>query len=427
MTHRRQQARRQGRWRRRRQGRQPVRASRLSLTDLASEAVAGILQRPARAALTALGTVLGVGAFIAVLGLTATATSQIDARFSRLTATEVTVEDTGGDDADRVPLAFPDDAEARIGHLPGVTAAGVHWNVRLPPGRSIAATPGGEAGATDRQASLVAAGPGMLRAAGPTLGQGRLFDAFHSRSGQRVAVLGASVAERLGISTVTTQPAVFVGDTAFTVIGIVDDLERKPELLTAVVIPEGTARQLFGPPGDERARMLVATELGAARQIAGQAAVALRPDHPEYFRAVAPPDPRKLRSAVSADLSRLFLLLAAVCLVIGAVGIANTTLVAVMERTGEIGLRRALGARARHITLQFLSESAALGLLGGVAGTTLGVSTVVAVSVVQRWTPVLDTATLAAAPALGLATGLLAGLYPAWRASRIPPVEALRR
>jgi putative ABC transport system permease protein len=98
-----------------------------------------------------------------------------------------------------------------------------------------------------------------------------------------------------------------------------------------------------------------------------------------------------------------------------------------MERIGEIGLRRALGARARHITWQFLTESAALGLVGGIAGTSLGTAVVVGVSLHNRWTPVLDPVTLAAAPVLGLTTGLLAGLYPSWRASRIQPVEALRR
>lgn len=167
--------------------------------------------------------------------------------------------------------------------------------------------------------------------------------------------------------------------------------------------------------------------LGAATRIAGEAALALRRDHPEYFKALPPPDPKTLRSGVGGDLGSLFLPLAAVGLVIGAVGIANTTLVAVMERTGEIGLRRALGARGRHITVRFLSESTALGLIGGLIGTSIGTAVVVSVSAARRWSPALDPITLAAAPVPGLATGLLAGLYPAWRASRIPPAEALRR
>jgi putative ABC transport system permease protein len=390
--------------------------------------VAGVLQRPARSALTSLGTVLGVGAFIAIIGLTGTAAAQIDDQFNALTATEVTVEDTGGHDSEHVPLAFPADADQRIQHLNGVTAAGTSWKIRLRADQSIRSSYlNSGANSADARPQLIAASPGLLKAAGPHLAQGRTFDTFHDRTCQRVAVIGAATATRLGITTLSNQPALFIGDVPFTVIGILDDVERRPELLMSVLVPRTTAEQVFGSPNDERATMLIATELGAATQIANEAALALRPDHPEYFKAVAPADPRTLRNSVGSDLSQLFLLLAAVCLVIGAVGIANTTLVAVMERTGEIGLRRSLGARGSHITLQFLAESSALGLLGGIIGTSLGTLTVVLVAVIQQWTPVTDPLTLVQAPILGLVTGLIAGLYPAWRASRIPPAEALRR
>ncbi|MFI6284459.1 ABC transporter permease [Streptomyces sp. NPDC051018] len=404
-----------------------VRRSSLSLRDLVSEAVTGMLQRPARSALTVLGTVLGVGAFVAVLGLTGTAASQIDGRFSELAATEVNIEDTGGETPDTVPLAFPADADARMERLHGVTAAGVYWNVRLGPRQTVSARPLEDAVGAVGDTTVVSASPGVLNAAGPTLSEGRLFDSYHNSHQQRVAVISTSVAARLGITTLRTEPAVFIGNTPFTVIGILSGVDRKSDLLLSVVIPRTAAERMWGPPSAGRARMLVSTRLGAAPQIAHEAALALLPEHPEYFRAVAPPDPRVLRSAVDADLSHLFLLLAALCLVIGAVGIANTTLVAVMERTGEIGLRRALGAGGGHITLQFLAESATLGLLGGLVGTSLGTVTVVAVCAARQWTPVIHMEAVAAAPVLGCVTGLLAGLYPAWRASRIPPVEALRR
>ncbi|MFF9396584.1 ABC transporter permease [Streptomyces griseoluteus] len=401
--------------------------SRFAVRDLLSEAVAGVVQRPARSALTSLGTVLGVGAFIAVLGLTGTAAAQIDTRFNRLTATEVTVEDTGGADAARVPVAFPEDADGLMERVNGVEAAGVYWKVRLAPEDTIRSSPVGDVNGAVSQTPVIAASPGVLDAAKPHFVQGRGYDTFHDTHNQSVAVIGSATARRLGITTLRTQPAIFMGDHAFTVIGIFDDIERKPDLLLSIVVPRTPAERIWGPPQDERAKMLISTQLGAASQVAGQAALALRPDHPDYLRAVPPPDPKALRNAVSGDLGQLFLLLSIVCLFIGAIGIANTTLIAVMERISEIGLRRALGARARHITWQFLTESAALGLLGGIAGTSLGTAVVVGVSLHNEWTPVIDPLTLGAAPVLGLATGLLAGLYPSWRASRIQPVEALRR
>ncbi|MEU2247059.1 ABC transporter permease [Streptomyces sp. NPDC019224] len=401
--------------------------TRLRFLDLLAEAHAGILQRPGRSALTALGTVLGVGTFVAILGLTATASSQIDARFNTLVATEVTIEDIGGDSAERIANAFPDDAPSRLEHLHGVRHAGVYWHVDVTGGSTVTAAPVGDT-AGGEEAPVVAATPGVLSAAGPTLSQGRIFDAFHQRRAEDVVVIGSGLADRLGITTLETQPAVFIGGTPLTVIGIVDDVARQEDLLLSVIVPSTTAEKYWGGPArGERAKMLVSTRLGAATQIAREAALALDPAHPDRFKSIPPPDPRTLRGNVSGDLDQLLLLLAGICLVIGTVGIANTTLVAVLERTAEIGVRRALGARARHITAQFLTESGALGALGGLVGTSLGTLTVVGVAVARDWTPIVHPATVAAAPLIGLATGLLAGLYPAWRASGIQPVEALRR
>ena len=401
-----------------------VQPSRLTWRDLVSESLAGVLQRPSRSALTALGTVLGVGAFVAVLGLTATTSSQIDSRFSALTATEVSVEDVARDQDPLATMGFPDNAEQRISRLAGVEHAGVYWTVDNRTANGVSAGP---IALGSQDVAVVAASPGVLLAVRARLGQGRFFDVFHERTSELVAVIGSAVARQFGILTLRTNPAIFINDEPFTVAGIIDDVQRKPELLLSVIIPRTTAKRLWGTPVDEVAKMIIATKLGAAQQIAHEAPTALRPDHPEYLRAIPPEDPKMLRSSVTSDLNQLFLLLAAVCLVIGAVGIANTTLVAVLERTGEIGLRRALGAQGRHITGQFLTESATLGTLGGLAGASMGTLTVVGVALARTWTPVVHPATVLAAPVIGLVTGLLAGLYPAWRAARIEPADALRR
>jgi putative ABC transport system permease protein len=140
----------------------------------------------------------------------------------------------------------------------------------------------------------------------------------------------------------------------------------------------------------------------------------------------APPEPRRVRAGVQSDLNTLFLLLGAVSLFIGAVGIANVTLVSVLERVGEIGLRRSLGAARRHIAGQFLLESTTLGLLGGVLGAALGTIVVVGVAASRTWTPVLEAWVPIGAPLLGGFVGLLSGIYPSVRAAAMEPVEALR-
>jgi putative ABC transport system permease protein len=406
--------------------------SRFCLRDLATETVAGIAQRPGRTVLTMLGTVLGTGAFIAVLGLTATVSGQIGAQFSVLKATTVTVNDAGASnatngDSDTV-YDFPGDADARVGALHGVVHAGVWWPVQL--GNSVIGTsPYVTAGSSNDDSDLpvYAASAGALLTMQPTIQGGELFNEFDVSESEPVVVLGPVAASTMGISNLTAQPAIFINGVAFTVVGIISNDQRVPDVLGGLIMPETTAMKYFGlPTAVNPAQMVIWTRIGAADQVAAATPLALRPDDPTLLKAVAPPDQWALQGGVNQSLEELFLALAGVSLVIGAVGIANTTLVAVLERTGEFGLRRSLGARPRHITMQVLCESGTTGLLGGLIGSGVSVLLIVAVAVGRHWTAIIDPSVVFCAPVAGMVSGLLAGLYPAVRASRIEPLEALR-
>lgn len=397
----------------------------LSLRDLVEEALASLTARPGRAVLTALGTVLGVAALVATLGLSKTAGNQIVGRFDALAATDIVVAPKAAQ-AGRVAAGrvLPWDSEARVARLNGVVAAGTLSDVDLR-GDLVRSVPVNDPVAqTEFQLPVKAASPGLFSAVRARLAAGRLPDAGHSLRADRVAIVGANVAEQLHVTRVEDQPAILLGDRVYTVVGVLSGVSRQASLLGSVVIPEGTAGRDFGLEGPGSVQ--VETRIGAAALIAEQLPLALSPNDPALLKVTAPPEPRRVRAGVQSDLNALFLLLGGVSLLIGATGIANVTLVSVLERVGEIGLRRSLGAARRHIAGQFLLESTTLGLLGGVLGAALGTLVVVGVAATRTWTPVLEPWVPLGAPLLGGAVGLLSGIYPSARAAAMEPVEALR-
>jgi putative ABC transport system permease protein len=403
----------------------------LRFRDLADESLAGVLARPARTVLTTLGTVLGIASLVATLGISRTAGNQIVERFSELAATQVTVaarsSNAGGQSGNQALRGaagnLPWNVEDRLDRLNGVVASGAVGDVPNPGG--IRTVPFIDPTAlSERAFPVFAASPGLFDAVRGHMAAGRWFDSGHVDRRDKVAVLGVDIANELGISRIQNMPGVFIGDELFTVIGIIDEAPRDRGLVGGIIISSSAAAWRFDVTRPDR--VVIETELGAASLIASQAAIALNPNAPESLNVSAPRDNSDTRNEVESDVNDLFLLLGLVSLIVGAIGIANVTLVTVMERTGEIGLRRALGAGRRHIAGQFLAESTVLGLVGGVIGASVGIVIVVAVAASREWTPVLNMWLPAAAPLCGAVVGLLAGLYPSVRAARMEPVDALR-
>ncbi len=400
-----------------------ISCSGITVRDLINEALAGIFARPGRMVLTILGIVIGLTALVATLGLSRTAGNRIISQFDELAATEIIVTAKSGPSGVD-PSIIPWDAPERLQRLNGVVAAGTLSEVDIGDALVSSSPVTDPQSQTAFKLAVQAASPGLFTAVRANLENGRLPDLGHSIRADRVAVLGPNAAARLGIVDLKQLPAIAIGDNIFLVIGILRDVARQPDLLSSVIIPEGSARRDFGLAGP--GAVIVETGIGAAALIARQSPLALRPDNPAILKLEVPPEPQRVRDAVQSDLNVMFLLLGGLSLIVGAIGIGNIMLVSVIERTGEIGLRRSIGATRGIIAAQFLLESTTLGAIGGILGASLGILVVVAVSAVQVWTPVLDTAAPFLAVLVGALIGLVSGTYPALRAARMEPVEAIR-
>lgn len=397
--------------------------SGITCSDLFKEVLAGLFSRPGRTVLTIMGVVIGIAALVATLGLSQTAGNRIIGRFDELAATEIVITAKSQSTHPDIPV-LPWDSSERIRQLNGVVAAGTLSMVTVDNALVRASLVSDPLKQTRFQLSVQAASPGLFSAARAELLTGRYLDRGNSDRADRVAVLGSNAALKLGITGVEQLPAIMIGDNLYLVIGIIGNVGRQPDLLGSVIIPEGTARRYFNLGSPQS--VLIETKIGAASLIAHQSPLALRPDKPSILKIAAPSEPQRVRDAVQSDLNILFLLLGAVSLLVGSIGIANVTLVSVVERTGEIGLRRANGATRLHIALQFLLESGAIGIIGGILGASLGVLIVVGVSLHQNWTAVLNPVVSLIAPLVGGLVGIVSGVYPSIRAARMEPVDALR-
>jgi putative ABC transport system permease protein len=236
-------------------------------------------------------------------------------------------------------------------------------------------------------------------------------------------VLGTLAAERLGID----QPGrlVYIAGGWWTVVGIMDPLEPAADLDRSVLMGYGAAERELGAERSATTLYLRA-DSSAVTRVHDLVASAANPDHPEEVDVSRPSDALEARAAADDALTGLFLGLGAVALLVGGIGIANTMVISVLERRSEIGLRRALGATRGHVRAQFLVESLLLAAGGGAAGVVIGTLVTGAYAGARGWSAVVPPEALAGGLGAALAIGAAAGLYPAGRAARLSPTEALR-
>jgi ABC-type lipoprotein release transport system permease subunit len=374
----------------------------------------GLRARRTRTVLSALGIALGIATMVSVIGISASSQAGLLRTLDALGTNLLRVQPAQSISGERARL--PADAASRVRRIEAVTAASATGEVDGATVRRTDRIPEVETGGITVQATDL----DLLR----TLDGGVRTGVWLNEGTARypAVVLGSVSARRLGIDR--TGVRVFVAGRWFTVLGILRPLPLAPEIDRSALLGFPAARDHLGFDGHPTTLYERSAEesVGAVRALLPRT---IDPVSPENVAVSNPSDALAARAAAAGAFTGLLLGLGAVALLVGAVGIANTMVISVLERRREIGLRRALGATRGQIRVQFLTESLLLSALGGTAGLVAGSLVTTGYAVLRDWPPVVPGWTLAAAPAATVLVGALAGLYPAVRASRLPPTSAL--
>ena len=393
----------------------PPSVPRLRPGDLLRLASVGLRTRKLRAGLSALGIAIGVAAIVAVLGLSSSSEAGLLAEINKLGTNLLTV--TNGQTLFGQTAELPLAAPGMIGRIGPVTDVQDTGSVNANAFRSPLIP------TIDTNAlSVDAATLGLPKAVGTRVAVGSFLNA--ATRNEPVCVLGAAAAQRLGIDRVFSGERIWVGNTWFYVVGILRPAVLAPEIDSSVLVGFPAAKAYLGFDGHP-SEIYLRTETNEVNAVDSVLAATANPEAPSNVDVSQPSAALVAQADAQAALNGLFLGLGAVALLVGAVGVANIMVISVLERRSEIGLRRALGATKGDIRTQFLSEAMLLALLGGAAGVVLGAISTAVYASAKHWAIVVPVLAWAGGIGAAIVIGAIAGLWPALRAARLSPTEAL--
>jgi len=406
-------------------------ASKLPLGETVGMALSTLRANRLRSLLTMLGIVIGNASVITLVGVGRGAQNLAEGQLSNLGANVLFVV-PGSNDTRRQGIDFPktlvlEDAEAIAQQVPSVS--------RVAPQITLSEVV--QAGSASSSASVLGVTPEFLPVRQFDLKLGRFFSGNDLDSARNVAVIGPDLAEKMFPGQDALGQTLRIRNQAFEVIGVLD--------------PKGA---VFGQNQDENAYIPLTTmvsklsgrdptygvslnfisvearDADSINAAAFQITNLLRQRHrilrEDDFAVRSQKDALTIVSTITGGLTLMLGAIGGVSLLVGGIGIMNIMLVAVSERTAEIGLRKALGARSGDVMLQFLVESLVLASLGGAIGTAVGVGTVALVAVVTPLPAAIGTGTVLLTVALSGSIGLFFGVVPARRAAQLDPIVALR-
>jgi putative ABC transport system permease protein len=391
---------------------------RLAPLDLLALGLLGIRTRRARAALSALGIAIGVATMIVVTGVPASSERALVRELAALGTNmlQATPAPTQGGD----PAQLPEESVAMVARIGPVLRASAVANTHAVVRRSDLVDPRDGSGLT-----VLASRLDLLETIDAHILAGRFLDA--ASQAFPTVVLGSVAAARLGFPSLPATgppPQVTIGDRWFSVIGILARTPLSPDIDRSVLVSWDAARAELGFDGHPTV-IYVRSRESAIEAVRGVLPATIYPQQPSRVLVSRPSDALTAKRATETAFSALFLGLALVALLVGGIGVANTMVIAVLERRAEIGLRRALGASRGQIRAQFLIESTVLSLLGGAAGTALGILGTVTYATGHGWPAAVPLGAVAAGLGGAVLVGILAGAYPSVRAARLTPTAAL--
>jgi putative ABC transport system permease protein len=348
---------------------------------------------------------------VSVVGISTSSRADLDRTLDALGTNMLTV--APGDTMFGETATLPDEALGMIKRIGPVTSATATGRVQDAKVYRTDRIPKGESGGL----SLLAAQLDLLATVGADLAHGTWLNAATAR--YPAVVLGAAAAQRLG-----DVPAVYISGRWYSVVGVLEQVSLAPELDNAVLIGWDAAKRYLAFDGHATTVYTRSVE-SQVEAVQGVLAPTANPENPDEVQVSNPSDALTAQRATDQTFTALLLGLGAVALLVGGIGVANTMVISVLERRAEIGLRRSLGATRGQIRTQFVSESLLLSLLGGAGGVLGGFVVTLLYATTQQWPTVVPLWAVGGGLAATLMIGAVAGLYPAVRAARLAPAEAL--
>ncbi|MDR1633576.1 MAG: ABC transporter permease [Bifidobacteriaceae bacterium] len=392
------------------------RRRRLRPMDVLATATLGPRTRLVRASLSALGIAIGIAALVALQGIPASQQAEFRAELDRQGANLIVVypgHESAEPDSAVIPL--PETAPAMVGRIAPVTGVLARRDLADVLVYRNNMIPAGQSGSI----SAAIADGDLLGTLNVNLAEGRWFDAA-SRT-VPTAVLGNGAAERLGVGV---GARIWVDNRWWAVIGVLERMELAQEMDSTAFLAPDYAADLY--PEQPLASIYVEAAHGKAGAVRLVMAATVNPANPRGVEVAGLSDYYAAGELVDDMFRTLSVGLGALALLIGGIGIANTMVVAVMERRGEVGLRRAMGARTGQIALQFVLEAAFIGFAGGIMGVALGAYATFLYTSLGDMAFAIPWWVVAAGPGISVVVGVLAGLYPSLKAARLSPTVALR-